>query len=155
MLPREAQLQQLWGRTWLGTSFPSSGISSLYLPPCTGLVPSSHAPCNQRQWGVPQASRDFHLSFPTCTSNNHCWILSFLPWPRAPCGCLGEECLEPGLGTDLPTSTPLIAAEAAQALLLAPQERGVCMLRSHCSPSHPSSPLGNTILPEGSIIWPG
>lgn len=86
-----------------GWALPSllGGISSLY--PLPWLPFFLMPPNNQRQWGVPQANRYFHV-FPTCTSNNYCWFLSSLPWPRAPCCCIGVECLEPELGTDFPTS---------------------------------------------------
>lgn len=90
-----------------GWALPSllGAISSLYPLPCTGLPFFLMPPHNQRQWGVPQARRYSHV-FPACTSSNYCWVFSSLPWPRALCCCIGMECLEPALGTDLPTSHP-------------------------------------------------
>ena len=121
--------------------------------------PFSHATPRSEAMRHPQGMQVFPcLSLPTCTSNNCCWFLSSLSWPRGPGCCMGVEGLEPGLGTDLPTSVPphLVAAEAAQAFVLAPQEGGVCMFRQvHCLASRSLSPLRNNILPEGSILCPG
>lgn len=91
-----------------GWAFPSllGGICSSYVLPCMGLPFFSCHPMI-RGSGVSPGKQIFPcLSFPTCTSKNYCWFLSFLPWPRAPGCCVGAKCLEPGLGTDLPTSHP-------------------------------------------------